>query len=183
MATPAAVRFKAGDLWDVPDDGKRYEVIDGRLYVTPPPAEKHQSASGVLFGYLWSWTWPRRAGRLYAAPIAVVLDDETGVQPGLVYVSRERVAIIAERGIDGAPDLIIEILSPGTRVRDLGVKMRRYAAAGVPHYWVADPATHHLTPYKLAATGYEAGTSNGPGDVFEPELFPGLRIPIDELWE
>jgi hypothetical protein len=80
MATPATVRFQAGDIWDTPDDGKRYEVIDGRRYVTPPPAAKHQGASGVLFGYLWSWIWPRRAGRLYAAPIAVVLDDENALQ-------------------------------------------------------------------------------------------------------
>ena len=127
--------------------------------------------------------WPRRAGRLYSAPIGVVLDDENGLQPDLVYVARERAAIIAERGIEGVPDLVVEILSPSTRSRDLGRKMRRYAAAGVRHYWVADPRARTLTPYRLGESGYEPGGTCGPGSVFEPELFPGLRIPIEELWE
>ncbi len=112
-----------------------------------------------------------------------MLDDENALQPDLVYVSQERSTMITDHGIDGAPDLVVEVLSPSTRACDLGIKMRRYAASGVPHYWVADPEARSLTPYRLRESGYEAGATCGPGAVFEPDLFRGLRIPIDELWE
>jgi Uma2 family endonuclease len=178
------VRFRADDIWDTPDDGKRYEVIDGELFVTPPPIVVHQRASAGLFGHIWPYVRRRRLGELFSAPIGVVLDDENGLQPDLVYVSRERAGIIAERGIEGAPDLVVEILSPSTRARDRGIKLRRYAAAGVPHYWIVDPRTRILEAYHLVAGGYELTGTHGPGATFEPTLFPvpGLEIPIDELW-
>ena len=177
------VRFKADDIWDTPEDGIRYEVVDGELFVTPPPREPHQRAAGTLHGYLWPYVHQRRLGRVYMAPLGVVLDDENGVQPDLVYVSRERASIIVERGIEGVPDLAVEVLSPSTRTRDRGIKMRRYAAAGVPHYWIVDPDTRALETYELSEGGYELTGVHGPGSLFRPRLFPGLEIPIDSLWE
>ncbi|MBA2449155.1 MAG: Uma2 family endonuclease [Chloroflexi bacterium] len=183
MAVRRGVRFRADDIWDTPDDGDRYEVIDGRLYVSPPPILVHQNASGVLYFYLVQHVrqW-RLGGKVYAAPVGVVLDDENGLQPDLVYISRERAGILAERGIEGAPDLVVEILSPSTRGRDRGIKMRRYAAAGVSYYWVVDPRTRTLEEYLLVEQGYELVGSHGPGSIFRPALFPGLEIPIDDLW-
>lgn len=182
MAMHARVRFKADEIWDAPEDGNRYEVIDGDLYVSPPPLERHQFASGTLFGYLWTYIHERRLGRLYSAPFGVKLDDDNGLQPDLVYVSGERAGLISERGLEGAPDLVIEILSRSTRARDRGLKMKRYAASGVPHYWIVDPRTRTLEAFRLTEDGYELIDSRGPGSVFQPELFPGLEIPIDELW-
>ncbi len=78
--------------------------------------------------------------------------------------------------------LVVEILSPSTRSRDRGIKMRRYAAAGVPHYWIVDPRTRALEAYRLAERGYELIGTYGPGSTFRPELFPGLEIPFDDLW-
>ncbi|MPZ15118.1 MAG: Uma2 family endonuclease [Chloroflexi bacterium] len=127
------VRLTADDIWETPVDGNRYEVIDGELYVTPPPLEQHQRGASALHGYLWQHVRERRLGRVYSAPIAVVLDEETGVQPDVVYVANERRDIIAERGIEGAPDLVVEVLSRSTQVRDRGVKMARYARAGIPY--------------------------------------------------
>ena len=112
----------------------------------------------------------------------MVLDDENGVQPDLVYVSRGRLDIISRRGIEGAPDLVVEILSPSTRARDRGIKLRRYAAAGVPHYWIVDPCSRELEARRLTERGYELSGKLGPGSVFRSELFPDLEIPIDELW-
>ncbi len=112
----------------------------------------------------------------------MVLDDENGVQPDLVYVSRERAGIIVERGVEGAPDLVVEILSPSTQARDRGVKMKRYAAAGVPHYWILVPRERALEAYVLGEQGYELTGVYGPGSTFRPELFPGLEVPVDELW-
>ena len=182
MAVPKRIRFKADDIWDTPDDGKRYEVIDGQLYVTPPPVTEHQGALGVLCRYLLPYLHQRQLGKLYVAPIGVVLDEENGVQPDLVYISRERLHILSRRGIEGAPDLVVEILSPSTRARDRGIKLRRYAAAGVPHYWIADPRSRELEARRLTEHGYELSGKFGPGSVFRPELFPDLEIPIDELW-
>ena len=182
MALRSGLPYKADDIWDTPEDGNRYEVIDGRLYVSPPPILVHQNASSVLHFLVMQYVRQRGLGKVFAAPVGVVLDDENGLQPDLVYVSRERAGILSERGIEGAPDLVVEILSPSTRGRDRGIKMRRYAAAGVPHYWIVDPRTRTLEAYQLTEQGYELIGAYGPGDIFRPALFPGLEIPIDDLW-
>jgi len=181
MAQRSSIRFKADDIWDTPDDGNRYEVIDGGLYVSPPPVERHQNALTVLLGYIWRYLQQHRLGKVYIAPLGVVLDDENGLQPDLVYVSNERLGIIVERGIEGAPDLAVEILSPSTRRRDRGIKMRRYAASGIPHYWIVDPPSQTLEAYEVREQGYERVGRYGPGSTFRPSLFPGLEIPIDAL--
>ena len=176
------VRFKATDIWDAPEDGNRYEVIDGELFVTPAPGWLHQRGLNKLNIRLGQHIYDHDLGEIVTAPTAVVLDDETGVEPDLVYISRERLGIISERGVEGAPDLVVEALSPSTEAPDRGIKMRRYAAAGVPHYWLLDPRSRTLEPYRMAETGYELIGVFGPGSIFRPELFPGLDIPIDDLW-
>ncbi len=182
MALPKKLRYKAVDIWDTPDDGLRYEVIDGELYVSPAPGERHQNASMVLSVVVGSHVREHNLGRLYAAPFGVVLDEDNGVQPDLVFVSRERLDIISERGLEGPPDLVVEILSPSTRRRDMGLKLRRYAASRVPHYWTLDPRRQTLAARRLVNGEYELTGFYGPGQVFRPELFPGLEIPIDDLW-
>jgi Uma2 family endonuclease len=182
MAVRARVRFVADDIWDTPDDGKRYEVIDGGLYVSPPPTLGHQGVVGTLHEYIAPYLRRERRGRLFVAPVGLVLDEENGLQPDLVYVSPERAGILTERGIEGAPDLVVEVLSSSTRARDRGVKMRRYAAAGIPHYWIADPQSRALEAYVLGERGYERTEVFGPGTIFRPALLPGLDIPIDDLW-
>lgn len=182
MVARADVRFLASDIWDTPDDGKRYEVIDGRLFVTPPPSWGHQFGVSQLLIRIGPFVRDHNLGVVVPAPMGVVLDDENGVQPDLLFISKERLDIISERGVEGAPDLVVEILSPRTRSRDLGIKMRRYAAAGVPHYWIVDPRNRTLSAYRLGERGYGRPDVYGPGSVFRPELFPGLEIPIDDLF-
>ena len=182
MALPNKIRFKASDIWDSPDDGNRYEVIDGQLFMTPPPVPEHEGVTMGLCTHLLPYLHRHRVGRLYTAPIGVHLDEENGVQPDLVYITRERLHIIGRRGIEGAPDLVVEILSPSTRSRDRGIKLRRYAAAAVPHYCIVDPRSRALEAYRLTENGYERTGTYGPRSTFRPELFPGLEIPIDDLW-
>lgn len=181
MALPRGIRFKADDIWDTPDDGKRYEVIDGGLYVTPPPGWGHQRGLSRLHLRVGQYVYDNQLGEVVEAPVGVVLDEENGVEPDLVYVSRARLHLVTERGVMGAPDLVVEVLSPRTQARDRGIKMRRYAAAGVPHYWLYDYRRRHLTAYRLGEQGYELIGTYGPGEVFRPDLFPGLAIAIDEL--
>jgi Uma2 family endonuclease len=183
MAGRSKVRFKAGDIWDVPDDKFRYEVIDGDLFMTPAPSWKHQTALMELSLLVGAWVRAHRLGSVVQAPVGVVLDEENGVQPDLVYVSRERAHIISERGVEGSPDLVVEVLSPSTQARDRGVKLRRYAAAGVAHYWLLDLNARALEAYVMGDAGYALAGTYGPGAVFRPALFPGLEIPTDTLWE
>jgi len=182
MAARSRVRFKATDIWDVPDDNLRYEVIDGELFMTPAPSFRHQSSLMVLATIIFNLVHPRGLGTVVQAPVGVVLDEEDGVQPDLIYISRERASIISDRGVEGAPDLVVEVLSPSTEARDRGVKMRRYAVAGVAHYWLLDLRAHALEAYILGEDGYQPAGVYGPGSVFRPALFPGLEIPIDTLW-
>ena len=181
MAVRRTVRFRAEDIWETPDDGNRYEVIDGDLYLTPPPVVIHQRGGGRLYGYIWRYLDEHPIGEVFMAPIGVTLDASNGLQPDIVYVSNERRGIIKERGIEGAPDLVVEVLSRSTEARDRGVKLRRYAAAGVTHYWLLAPRTASLETYALADAGYETAATYGPGCVFSPAPFPGLDVPIDAL--
>jgi Uma2 family endonuclease len=183
MVQRAKVRFLATDIWETPDDGKRYEVIDGDLYVTPPPSWGHQVGVGGLYYLLAGHVRARELGYVVPAPVGVVLDEHNGIQPDIVFVSRGRSEIIQERGVFGSPDLVVEFLSPSTRSRDRTVKKRRYAAAGVPHYWMGDPRTRMLETHRLRGDVYQLTGTYGPGDIYRPELFPGLAIPIDEIWK
>src|SRR4051812_16156417 len=149
------VRFKAEDIWDAPDDGNVYEVIDGELYVTPAPAWRHQRALNRLNLPIGTYVYSHGLGEVVTAPTGVVLGIGTGVQPDLLYISRERLHLISERGVEGAPDLVVEVLSPSTQARDRGIKMRRYAASGVPHYWLVDLDAPALEAYRLGEQGYE----------------------------
>ena len=182
MVARSTARFLAEDIWDTPDDGNRYEVIDGELYVTPPPNREHQHASGELHGTIWSYLRANPIGVMYAAPFGVILDTPSGVQPDLVYVSNERREILTDQGISGAPDLVVEILSPSTRSRDRGIKLRVYQAAGVQRYWIADPRTRTLEERVLGEEGYDPPTIYRAGDLFRPALFPGLTVEVARLW-
>jgi Uma2 family endonuclease len=182
MAARGRIGLRADDIWETPDDGNRYEVIDGELYMTPAPLWRHQRALSRLHLRVGDWVYRHGLGEVVPAPVGVVLDETTAVQPDLVYLSRERLGLISQRGIEGAPDLVVEVLSPGTAARDRGIKMRRYAAAGIPHYWLIDLDTPALEPYRLGERGYERTGTYGPGSIFRPALFPGLEIPVDELW-
>src|SRR4051794_14865354 len=182
MVAHPHVRFLAEDIWGTPDDGNRYEVIDGELFVTPPPVVAHQYPSSELHGSIWRHLKDHPIGIIFSAPIGVVLGRHDGVQPDLVYVANEHRDIIAERGVEGAPDLVAEILSPSTRSRDRGIKLRAYAAAGVPHYRIVDPRRRTLDAHRLGEQGYGRPTTFRAGATFEPDLFPGLAIQIDTLF-
>jgi Uma2 family endonuclease len=183
MTTRGKIRFEASDIWQAPDDSKIYEVVDGELFVTPPPSFEHQNAVSTLLIIVGNVVRERKLGRIVSAPVGVVLHGFTGVQPDIVFISREREHLISRRGVEGAPDLVVEALSPSTARRDRTIKMRAYAAAGVPHYWMLNPHRRALEAYRLGEEGYELVGEFGPGMVFRPELFPGLEIAIDELWE
>ena len=128
------------DVQQLPDDGNRYEAIDGELCVTPAPSLRHQRILMRLTLALHHLLVEPGHGELFFAPTGVEFPaTEEGVQPDLLFVSNQRRGILADQWIRGAPDLVVEILSPTTAHRDRGVKRKLYDRQGVSVYWIVDP--------------------------------------------
>src|SRR4051794_25002186 len=135
-------------IWHIPDDGNRYEVIDGDICIQAPPNTWHQYTSTKLAFHLANHVFPRDLG-IVLAVTGVVLDEFTGVQPDLLFLAKERLHLFSKRGIEGATDLMVEILSPTSMLLDRRVKMARYARAGIPDYWIVDTDERTLEAYQL----------------------------------
>jgi Uma2 family endonuclease len=136
---------------------------------------------GRLQAAITGWAHDRHLGYVVGSLTAVVLDEENGLQPDALFVSHEREHFISERGVEGPPDLVVEVLSPSTEARDRGIKLRRYAASGVSHYWILDTEGPTIEERVLGEDGYQLVGTFGPGSIFHPRLFPGLEIPLDEI--
>lgn len=182
-AIPQEVRFNYQDLLQIPDDGRRYEVVEGDLFVSPSPRGKHQLIVSRLVRFLEDHVSTRRLGRVYAAPADVKFSEESVVEPDIVYVSKEKSRNVYETFIDVVPDLIVEVLSEGTRQRDFGEKMKLYARHGVSHYWIADPEARRMWVYELASGKYSTGRELDSEATFEPPLFPGLALRLAEVFD
>ena len=173
--------WTAETLWQLPDDGYRYEIIDGELFVSPAPAWGHQDSLGGLHIILRPWVDQRRTGKVFLAPFDVILSPETIVQPDLVYIDREALKNL-KRGLDGAPTLAVEFLSPSTAQVDRVKKLNAFARHGVPFYWLVDHRSRTLEAYRLVDGAYSVEWKGQDQEVFRPALFPGLEIALDDLW-
>jgi Uma2 family endonuclease len=170
------------DYCGLPDDGRRYEILEGELTVTPSPSRSHQEFAANLLVVLKPFVTARGLGQVFIAPFDVILERTSVVVPDLLFVGRERLEIVTERGVEGAPDLIVEILSPGTARRDRREKAQLYARHGVRHYWLADPDARALETLELDGGRYRE-TARLTGDArFTSMLFPGLEISLSSLW-
>ena len=125
-------------------EGTRVELIDNSLYMSPAPTTNHQDASGTIYTFLNMHVIKGKLGKAFAAPIDVYLSKTNAFQPDIVFISNDNLDTIKEEGIYGAPDLVIEILSPGTRKLDLTKKKDAYEKAGVKEYWIVDPVTKEV---------------------------------------
>ena len=177
-------RYTYGDYCELPDDGNRYEVIDGVLYMAPAPHPRHQRILLNLTALFVPFVTGENAlGELFFAPIDVIFASEDVFQPDLIFISRERLHIITDRGLEAAPDLAVEVLSPSTRSRDLNIKRRRYAHFGVPEYWPVDPDNRTIRPLKLDGDRYVERGTLGVGEELTTPLVPGLIIPVEQVFE
>jgi len=139
MSNPG-VKLTYDDFVLFPDDGKRHELIDGEHYVTPSPNRKHQKVLGNLHLLIGSWLEQYPIGQVYFAPFDVIFTMFDVVEPDLLYMSNERAErVLTDANVKGAPELVVEIGSEGTRGRDETIKRRLYERAGVSEYWVVDP--------------------------------------------
>jgi len=170
------------DYAALPDDMRRYELHEGDLFMTPAPGTAHQRVLMALATLLYTHVRSLGLGEVLAAPTDCILSDHTVVQPDILYVARERLTIISPRGIEGAPTLAVEVLSPTTAVVDLGRKRAIYARHGVPWHWIVDPEARVITAYRLAAGGYApAGRLEGDGPLALPP-FDTLLLDPASIW-
>jgi Uma2 family endonuclease len=176
------------DYAQIPDDGKRHEIIDGVHYVSPSPNRTHQGLLGNLHFKLMSFINEHREyrlGEVYLAPFDVVLSPHDVVQPDLLFVSTARLGIITEANVQGAPDLAIEILSDSTRRRDETLKRDRYEQHGVQEYWIFDGSRKSIRIFRRAqGSGFGAATelAAASGQVLTTPLLPGLELPLREIF-
>jgi len=176
------VRWTYEEYAALPDDGRRYQILDGDLEVTPAPPSAHQRVSRNLEFALVLHTRDRRLGAVYDAPIDVILGRNTIVQPDILYLSRARLGLVSKRGIEGAPDLVIEILSPSSEAVDRTRKLQLYARAGVNEYWIVDPDAETVEVHVSAGAAFTPAVRFARGDTLCSPLLPDLELPINEIF-
>ena len=170
--------------WDeLPDDGNRYEIIEGVLYMTMSPSSFHQWIVGRLFRFIGHPAEDQGLGYAFDAPIGVFMPGCDPVQPDFVFVRTAQRAIIGRR-IRGVPDLLVEILSPSNREYDETVKRAAYARAGVPEYLIIDPAARTVLHHRLLASGdYDTPAPLGDDAVLQLDCLPTITLSIAQLWQ
>ena len=165
----------------MPDDGQRYEVVDGRLeLLSPGPSPQHQSISGRLELRLNESCSGEYV--IFHAPLDLILSETDIRQPDILMIHRSRLSIVTSRGIEGPPDLVAEILSRGSRKRDRMDKPVTYAKYGIPEYWIVDGEAKTLEQYKLSGDRYELADLFEEDDVVDSAALPCVSFVLHELF-
>jgi Uma2 family endonuclease len=163
-------------------DGKHYEVVNGVLFMSPSPDQKHQDTAGAIFAYLWNHVNLGMIGRVYGAPFDVELASHTICQPDVVVILNANMSKISDKRIIGAPDLVVEVASPSTATYDRREKLDAYALSGVTEYWIAEP-----TSYTIEILTREVNTFSSQG-IFEgkttltSKVVPNFPILVEQLF-
>ena len=184
MVTNPDVRLTVQDYLNIPEeDENRYELINGELYMAPAPSWEHQKSTIKLSTLLDNFVSDAGLGEAVASPIDVYLSDEDVFQPDIVFISNERLGIIRSDGIHGAPDLVIEVLSPGTERIDRTLKSERYEMFDVSEYWQANPIAKTLLVLRARDGAFERVGLFTEGMTLESPLLPGLRVDVSEVFD
>jgi Uma2 family endonuclease len=180
------VRYTYEDYRTLPEDtSRRYELMDGELYMVPAPTTRHQRVSRELFKIIDRHVAANRLGEVFYSPVDVILgegDAREVAQPDIIFIAAERGSIVKLHGIEGAPDLVVEILSPGTESRDRGYKMKFYARHGVREYWVVDPDNRLVEIFTPGAEGFVTAARAGSGASCASTVLPDLVIPLEDIF-
>ena len=169
------------DYSKTPED-ERWELIDGDLIMAAAPNTEHQMIQSEMGGQVWTFVKDRDLGWVFYSSIDVVLSDYDTVQPDLVFVSKARADIITRANIRGAPDLVVEILSPSTARRDWRDKFDLYKRHGVPEYWMADPAFRTVWVFVLREGAFEEAGRYGEGDTLVSPTLAGFELDLSEVF-
>lgn len=179
---PPQGQWTYDDYARLPDNGMRYEVIQGDLYMSPAPTPKHQRIIAALYGYLWQHLRKHPLGEAFFAPIDLVLPDLANpVQPDLLFIEKEGLDCVKEKFIEGVPDLIVEVLSPGNVAQDRRIKFQLYAAAGVREYWVIDPEQCMVEINVLRGEAYASAGRFTGAQALRSEVLTGFSVRVEEI--
>ena len=183
MATEVIPKLTYEEFRQLPEDGKRYELIHGEVHLTPSATTKHQCVLQNLSSSLGPFVIKNGLGEVWTAPLDVRLSPDTAVQPDLIFISNSRAKIIKENYIDGAPDLMVEILSPSTAAHDRATKLALYAKARVPEVWLLDPLAKTVEVLKLQGKKYVLDAALGGDQKLTSSQFPGWELPLTDLFD
>lgn len=170
------------DEYAAMSDEKRYELIEGELYMVPSPDFYHQSISRNLLTALWKFVREHNLGIVLDAPFDVVLSETDVLQPDILFVSKERMGQMTDKNLRGAPDLVIEILSSSTRERDRLVKKRLYMEYGVKEFWIVAPDKRTVEILVLKETGFETFGIFFLEDELTSPLLKDFRLQLKEVF-
>lgn len=180
MSTKILLTYE--DYLELPNDGRRYEIIQGDLYVSPSPTSRHQVVLTRLLRALADFADSRLWGIVLPAPMDVLFSPTNVNQPDILGVARERMAIIKDNYVEGAPDLVVEIVSESTRRTDKIVKLKLYSEFGVREYWVVDPIIDSVELYTPGDGGLVRAREVSSGTV-ESQLLSGFSIAVEHLFK
>jgi Uma2 family endonuclease len=178
---PSSQQLTYEDYCHLPNDGKRYEIIAGELYVSPAPRILHQLVSGRLFFHLYGYVSAHDLGLVLSAPTDIVFSRINIVQPDLIFIAKAHLHIVTETNIKGALDLLIEVLSPSTVDVDRDIKRKLYARFGVKEYWIVHPEERFAEVYRARQRQFPP-RPRIIRDTLESPLLPGLQIGLAELF-
>ncbi len=172
------------DYAALPDDGIRYEVVDGVLFMTPSPGKGHQDAAGEIYASLLIHVKHSGKGFVYIARFDVELDPHFIVQPDVLVILHAHQNRLTENRVIGAPDLVVEVTSPGTASYDRHEKLYAYAQAGVAEYWIVDPKaqTVELLMLQNAANGYESQGIFRGMQALPSQIVPDFSVPVEQFF-
>jgi Uma2 family endonuclease len=176
MAQVAPMLLNVHDFMDLPEGPPYYELVEGELFMSPPPNLYHQGIVGNIVEILHVYLRKNRIGEVYFAPCGVFLTEINAYQPDAFYIANERLSILAEDGVQGAPDLVIEVLSPSTERHDKGPKKKIYAATGVQELWLVDPRAREVAVFDLQRSVDSPKLTVRATGKFQSPLFPGLTL-------
>jgi len=164
------------------DDDTRYEIIEGELIMAPAPLTKHQFVSGELEFLIRTFVKKYNQGKVFDAPTDVVLSPHNVFQPDILFISNENMGILTEKNVQGAPDLIVEILSPGTAVYDMGIKKDVYERAGVRELWIFDPESDTALVYQNGEKGFEMTGQAKKKGILKSSVLKGFKVKIEKIF-
>lgn len=174
-------KYTYEDYLKTPED-KRYELINGELLMTPSPIPKHQRISGKLEFVVRKFVTENNLGEVFDAPCDVYLDDENVIQPDILFISKNRLDIIGEKNIQGAPNLVVEIISENSVYRDMVQKKKLYAKFNVKEYWIVIPEEEEIEVYILEGGVYRLYKTYTKVDILEAASLKGLKIGLKEIF-
>ena len=175
------LKFTVKDYMSLPGD-KRCQLLDGEMILAPSPTTRHQTIVQRLNLALQEFIAAGSLGRLWFAPLDVVLSDYDVAQPDILFVSNEHSSIVTDANIQGAPDLVVEILSAGTVEFDRGYKQALYGRHGVREYWLVDPEAETVEVLTLGDQGLTPAATYRRGEVLASPILEGMSLELDQVF-